>query len=135
MFDKITVDILREKMEKCLEEREYWVVSWMILPENDKVFYKNVLQDSVLGTIFASDLDKMLIHASMMHIPSNLGGQDIHWLAKKYCNKVWKSGSKWWIDVRFKKIYGASSEEEINLLAIEPKEKNIEQKFSALVIH
>lgn len=39
------------------------------------------------------------------------------------------------INVRFKKIYGTSSEEEINLLAIEPKEKNIEQKFSVLVLH
>lgn len=60
----------------------------MILPENDKVFYQNVPQDSVLGTIFASDLDKMLIHASMMHIPSNLCGQEIHWPK----NIVTKSG-------------------------------------------
>lgn len=62
--------------------RERILSSWMILPENDKVFYKNVPQDSVLGfdtaAIFVSGLDKMLTHASMIHIPSNLGGQEIH---------------------------------------------------------
>lgn len=74
-------------------------------------------QDSVLGldpaTIFASGQNKMSTKHFCHTYPLKSGRAEIHWLAK---NIVTRSGSRYkgWveIDVRFKKIYITSSEEE-----------------------